>query len=112
MAKTRKTRVCLRLPVDFILALRKTGRPMTDTVNEALFDLVHSLQAERVPASVRAFLQKQWRSDYALLSCQFRLEALAVEYLKFNGYNLTTCIKYALLSPTKQQELWTYKKTN
>lgn len=85
---------------------------MTDTVNDALFDLVHLLQTERVPATSRAILQKQLRSEYALLSCQFRLEASAVEYLKFNGYNLTTCIKYALLSPTKQQELWTYKKTN
>lgn len=85
---------------------------MTDTVNEALFDLVHLLQTERVPATARAILQKQLRSEYALLSCQFRLAASAVEYLKFNGYNLTTCIKYALLSPNKQQELWTYKKTN
>lgn len=74
---------------------------MTDTVNEALFDLVHSLQAGMVPAPAKAFLQKQWRSDYALLSCQFRLDALAVEYLKFNGYNLTTCIKYALSSLPK-----------
>lgn len=74
---------------------------MTDTVNEALFDLVHSLQADMVPATSRAILQKQWRSDYALLSCQFRLEASAVEYLKFNGYNLTTCIKYTLSSLPK-----------
>lgn len=69
---------------------------MTDIVNDALLDLVHNLQTGRVPASSRAILQKQWRNDCALLSCQFRLEASAIEYLKFNGYNLTTCIKYAL----------------
>lgn len=80
---------------------------MTDTVNEALFDLVHFLQTQRVPASSRAILQKQLRSEYALLSCQFRLDASAVEYLKFNGYNLTTCIKYALTHFPKELILWT-----
>lgn len=98
MVKTRKTRVCLRLPVDLVQALRIPGGSMTDIVNDALFYLVHNLQTGRVPISSRAILKKQWRNECALLSCQFRLEASAIEYLKFNGYNLTTCIKYALSS--------------
>lgn len=69
---------------------------MTATINDALYDLVHDLQTDRLTATIRKELTKQTKSDKALISCQFRLEAMAVEYLQINAYNLTTCIKYAL----------------
>lgn len=96
MTTNRKKRVCVRLPADLFLKLKFGQAPMTATINDALFNLVHDLQADRLKATIRKELTKHTKSDKALISCQFRLEAMAVEYLQFNAYNLTTCIKYAL----------------
>lgn len=107
MTKNRKKRVCVRLPVDQVLALKNDGRAMTAIIDTALFQLVHALQAGRINNETRQFLSGHNRTDSDLISCQFRLEASAVEYLQFNGYCLTSCIKFALSSPivTKNDSL-------
>lgn len=69
---------------------------MTDRVNNALFTLVHDLQFSKLPSLHRQKLYHQERYDDSTLAMNFRLDAAAIEYLQFNGYNLTTCVKYAL----------------
>ena len=103
MTKNRKKRVCVRLPVDTVLALKNDGRAMTAIIATALFQLVHSIQAGRINNETRQILSGQYRNDGPLISCAFRLDASAVEYLQFNGYCLTSCIKYALSSPIVTQ---------
>ncbi len=69
---------------------------MTKTVNECLRELTRQLQHDMYPQHLRPLLYNQDRKDSDTISCNFRLDAAAVEYLKFNGYNLTTCIKHSL----------------
>lgn len=69
---------------------------MTDSVNDALFTLVHDLQFSKLPSLTRNKLYHQERYDDSTLAMNFRLDAAAVEYLQLNGYNLTTCVKYAI----------------
>lgn len=69
---------------------------MTDSVNDALITLVHDLQFSKLPSLTRYKLYHQERYDDSTLAMNFRLDAAAVEYLQFNGYNLTTCVKYAI----------------
>lgn len=73
---------------------------MTAIIDTALFQLVHSLQAGCINNETRQILSGRFCTHGDLISCQFRLDASAVEYLQFNGYNVSTCIKYALLSLT------------
>lgn len=69
---------------------------MTDSVNNALFTLVHDLQFSKLPSLTRHKLYHQERYDDSTLVMNFRLDAAAIEYLQLNGYNLTTCVKYAI----------------
>lgn len=103
MTKNRKKRICVRLPVELVLALKNDGRAMTSIIDTALFQLVHALQAGRINNVTRQILSGRYCTYTDLISCQFRLEASAVEYLQFNAYNLTTCIKYALSTPNLNQ---------
>lgn len=96
MDKKRKTRACLRLPADMVKAIRQTGQPMTTVVDAALNDLVHSLQTNRVTVQNRKYLYDRQPNLTGSITCQFRLNSIAVEYIQYNGYNLTTCVKYAI----------------
>lgn len=95
MTKNRKKRVCVRLPVDMVLALKNDGRAMTAIIDNALFNLVHDIQTGRINNETKQILYNPSYTKGALISCQFRLNACAIEYLQFNGYNRTTCIKFA-----------------
>lgn len=91
------------MPVDIVLELKNDGRPMTAIVDNALFDLVHQLQTGRINNFIRSFLFLRSNNGTELISCQYKLDATSVEYLQYNGYNLTTCIKYALTATLKTQ---------
>lgn len=96
MTRQRKKRICLRLPAQYVLELRCLPTPMSRAVDECLCDLVHALQCGRLTMAERATLQCQMPHTNDTISCNYRLNASAIEYLQFNGFCVSTCIKYAL----------------
>lgn len=69
---------------------------MSRTVNNCLCDLVHAIQCGKLTTNERIKLQSQMPHTNDTISCNYRLDASAIEYLQFNGYNVSTCIKYSL----------------
>lgn len=96
MTRTRKKRICLRLPAQYVLELRCLPTPMSRAVDECLCDLVHAIQCGKLTMAERAMLQGQMAHTNDTISCNYRLNSSAIEYLQFNGYCVSTCIKYAL----------------
>lgn len=104
--KLLKRRACFRLRgfdlnrID--VRARQAAASRTDYINTLLTWLVHNLQTDRVDELSRQLLTREYfgrstdpeTQSTARVDC--RLPIIILDYLKFNGYKLTTCLLYAL----------------
>ena len=98
MTRLCTTRTSVRLDHETLRLIdskRLEGQTRTDIITEALFWLKRRLFFSMIPEEDLATLTKQSRGD-GLETIQIRLKDHLREFYKFNLYNITTCIKYAI----------------
>ena len=95
-----RLRVFDRIRIDAMAQQAAVTR--TEFIIKLLTWLVHNLQTGRVNAPTRQLLTREYfgrttvpeHQSTHLIDC--RLPIIILDYLKFNGYKLTTCLLYAL----------------
>lgn len=72
------------------------GITRTDLAELGLRRLVHDIQTERIGKAMELYLRS--RPDYKECGAtvQMRLPRIIVDYLRFNQYNLSICVREAL----------------
>lgn len=77
------------------------GVTISERARQLLFDITHALQCERMPE--RHMLTRRYHGRIRLEEkLDVRMPRDIHEYLRFNGYNITTCLLYSL---------WTQRRT-
>ena len=96
MEKRRKKRVAVRLTATMYHDIKLESHIMSKEIDGRFRQLVHDLQMGRITRTTRERLYHQQREDDSTIACNFGLDAAAIDYLQLNGYNVTTCVKYAI----------------
>lgn len=95
-----KTRLCVRLdhPTLTIIDLkRNVQESRTAFIERGLRKLHHGLSVGGDRFKADYDLTRRIDNDGDTETIQLRVDRMLVEYFRLNCYNLTTCIKYAVL---------------
>lgn len=99
MATLEQTRRCsFRLPTATVNLVdgRRTNTTRSRAILDCLKMLVHDLQTDRISSEFKKLLLEDNRYMTSRTVVYIRVPVILLEYLKFNGYNLTHCIEAAI----------------
>lgn len=90
---------------------REFGITRTDLADLGLRRLVHDIQTERIGKVMELYLRSRPDYNKCDASVQMRLPRIIVDYLRFNQYNLSICVREALgrILNRTYDELWKSK---
>lgn len=72
------------------------GINRTDLAELGLRRLVHDIQTERIGKAMELYLRSRPNYKECGATIQMRLPRIIVDYLRFNQYNISVCVREAL----------------
>lgn len=96
----KKYRLNFRMPTRLIEQADERaaefGITRTDLAELGLRRLVHDIQTERIGKAMELYLRSRPNYKECGATAQMRLPRIIVDYLRFNQYNISVCVREAL----------------